>query len=51
MRYGGAPEPRFALNTRISQLKQIFLTSFFGPKLLLKCHEAQVFLLHFNFPI
>jgi hypothetical protein len=50
MGYDGAPEARFAQNTRIAQLKQMLLTSFFGPKLLWKWHETQIFLLQVNFP-
>ena len=40
----GAP-----ITLRPTQLKEMFLTSFFSPKPLLKGQETQTFLLHNNF--
>ena len=37
---------RAQINLRPSQLKKMFLTSFFGPKPFLKCQETPAFLLH-----
>jgi hypothetical protein len=40
----GAP-----VTLRPTQVKKMFLTSFFGTKPFLKCQETQTFLLHNNF--
>jgi hypothetical protein len=39
---------RAPITLRLTQLEQIFLTSFFGPKPFLKCQETQAFLLDHN---